>query len=163
MKKILLLAVIVLGLCSCEHPIGGGNKPIGFSITELSIGAQGCDTIITSQLDSWRLSNYIEIIDGGYKQIQFPVCDAVLSSEGFSNPVRPGICSDSIVTVKYDILRKYYVEIVQFEIDWLNFTKETPTRIHLVVKPNLTGKTRKIYLPINTIIAELIEVIQSSE
>jgi hypothetical protein len=163
MKKILLLTVIVLGLCSCEHIMN--SRPTDFLIIKLSIGAQGCDTIITlqPQEDEWFLDDNHMTIDSKY--IDFPVCDAVLSYEtGLPHPVRPGVCSDSIMTVKYDIRSVNRVQIVQFEHDYLNFTKKTPYQIHLVVKQNQTGKTRNIGLPMSALYYIIaFDIIQSSE
>jgi hypothetical protein len=116
MKKILLLTVIMLGLYSCEYP--KNSRPVDAGTIELSIGAHGCDTvmILQPQEDEWYLEeDNITIItmEEGYKRIYFPVCDAVLSNEtGLSKPVRPDVCSDSIMTVKYDILSEKRVEIV---------------------------------------------------
>jgi hypothetical protein len=165
MKKILLLAVIVLGLYSCEYP--NNSRPPGLLKMELSIGSQGCDTIITSQQDECFLDDNHITVD--YKRIDFPVCDAVLSyTTPSQRPVRPGICSDSIMTVKYDIRSGNRVEIVQFESDYLNFTKETPKRMHFVVKPNLTGKIRHFKVSMVTLDASImdfiyLDIIQSSE
>jgi hypothetical protein len=161
MKKIFLLTVIVLGLCSCEHIMN--SRPPDFWTIKLLIDAQGCDTtMIISQPNKWDLRS--PIIEDEYNYIYFPVCDAVLSYEtGLLNPVRSGVCSDSIMTVKYDILSEDRVEIVQFESDYLHFTKETPTRIHLVVKPNLTGKTRRLSMTLAYGDATIIEIIQLSE
>jgi hypothetical protein len=164
MKKIVLLTVIVLGLYSCEYP--ENSRPPDLLKMELLIGSQGCDTIIISQQDVRIFDNHIMI---DYKRIDFPVCDAVLSyTTPSQRPVRPGICSDSIMTVKYDILMKDYIEIVQFESDYLNFTKKTPKRMHFVVKPNLTGKIRHLKVSMVTLDASImdfiyLDIIQSSE
>jgi hypothetical protein len=130
MKNIFLLAVIALGLYSCKEIDGRRTfMEQGFSTTKLLIGAQGCDTLITSQRDEWSLNRKTSI-DG--KPVFLPFCST-----------SPRVCSDdSIYTVKYDNLtgttRLY---IVQIECDWFKITRETSKRMRIIISPNLTGTT----------------------
>jgi hypothetical protein len=169
MKTIFLLILILTGLYSCE-PIDGKFDPQGFSGEVFSIGAQGMDTIITSQRDVWFFAYYIiyKTKNGGYEYIYFPVCEEVAPPDedyrGPNKARKPGVCSDSIMTVKYGILKDDRIEVVQFENDdWFKVTKETPKRLHVIIKPNLTGETRHLLLAINTMLYTKISIIQSSE
>jgi hypothetical protein len=160
MKKFFLLVLIVPGLYSCEHPDVEQIYSQSFSTTELLTGAQGCDTIITSQRDEWTFVDYLRI---NGERIVFPVCEAVSSYQSISDrPQRPGVCSDSILTVKYDIMKER-LETVQIESDWFKFIKETPRKLSIVIKPNLTGETRHIRVPIFDRQGTNIDIIQSSE
>ena len=145
MKYIFLLFAIAFCFSSCERR-GDWEKiyPQGFSATELSFSAKGGNTTITSQRDEWYFFGGIEI-NGEY--FYFPRCGEVFPYVDYSHlkEPKPGICSDNLLTVKYDILKKY-LEIVEIESAWFKITKEDPKQMTVFIEPNLTGETRQIGL-----------------
>ena len=140
MKKKYLLMLFALMLFSCER---GGDwervYPQGFSPTELSFSAKGGNATITSQRDEWSFVDTV-IINGEF--FYFIRCDEILTGYWGTN-LKPGVCSDSLFTVKYDILKKY-IEIVEIESSWFKITKENSKHITVFIEPNLTGETRQI-------------------
>ncbi|GHU69226.1 hypothetical protein FACS189413_07760 [Bacteroidia bacterium] len=159
MKKIFLLTTMVLWFYSCKHDICEEIYPQGFSATEFLLNAERCDTIITSQRDEWSLDAGT-MIDGKY--VDFYRCDEVFHNGYYGIDKKPGVCSDSLFTVKYDILKKY-IEVVQIDGAWFRITKENPKLISIAIKPNLTGTTRQFELLVNDKLGTSITITQSAE
>ena len=141
MKRIFILLAIALCFSACEKTENNVDRiyPQGFSATKLSFSVKGGDAIITSQRDEWSLCDAI-IINGEY--FYFYRCKEILTGY-WGTDLKPGVCSDSFFTVKYDIL-KTYIEIVEIEGSWFKITKENPRQIAVFIDPNLTEEKRQI-------------------
>jgi hypothetical protein len=162
MKKVILFTIIVWGLCSCERERFDVTKlyPQGFSSTELSFSVNGGDTIVTSQRNEWSLDDYF-MYDEQY--FSLPRCDEVFPVTAQGVGRNPGICSDSLFTVKYDFFQKNCFEIIQIESSWFTIIKTTPKQIDIAIEPNLTGKTRQIRLGLGDKQGSNITIFQSIE
>ena len=148
----------VLMLFSCEGRMEK-TYPQGFSTTELSFSTEGGDAIITSQRDEWTLADIVIIEE---KYFYFARCEEIITGY-YGDEVKPGVCSDSLFTVKYDILKKY-VEIVEIEGDWFKIAKVNPKQLNVFIAPNLTGEIRQIRFPIyNRHDGISISIVQSGE
>jgi hypothetical protein len=157
MKKLILLSIIFVGLYACSIPVDP-IYPQGFSATELSFGADGGSAIITSQRDEWCFDLYCDINE---TIAGFPRCEDVFI-DIYSQNNRAGVCSDSVLTVTYDIMNKR-LEAVKIENFWFQVIKETPKQINFIIEPNLTGYSRKFQLYIGDKMGTSIIVTQSAE
>jgi len=161
MKNLYLLLSFALTLFSCggNEEIRDKNYPQGFSATELSFSAKGGNAIVTSQREEWSFPDGLKINGETYYYYR---CEEVFPDIGYSKDNKPGICSDSLFTVKYDILKKY-LEIVEIEGSWFKITKENPKQITVFIEPNLTGEIRQIRISALDISGTSISITQSGE
>jgi hypothetical protein len=160
MKKIFILTIIFAGLIACKNNVAE-IYPQGFSALEFSFDAGGGDTVITSQRDEWTIVDYISINNISFG---FPRCIEVFPENGYNNrkPI-PGTCSDSMLTVKYDFLKDYYIETTQIKTDWFTITKENLKKLSIRICPNATGNMRIIRLNISDKSGTRIIITQSAD
>ena len=152
--------MICTGLYSCR----GGTDPIysqGFSAPELSFNADGGSSIITSQRDEWWFDFCCNIDDIYGVITEFPRCKDVFPDAGYSKDNKPGTCSDSTLSVTYDIINGHF-EAVKIESNWFQVIKETPKQINFIIKANLTGYTRHLQLYVNDRMGTKIIISQSA-
>ena len=127
--------IIAIILVSCGNDVE--KLPHTFSEPNIQFDKAGGDTIIVSQSVEWSFSEALKIDD---KTLSLPRCEEVfLNTEPLVQ--NPDTCSDSILTVKYDIMRKY-LEPVKIESSWFTISKKSLKEVNIVISPNLTNKSR---------------------
>jgi hypothetical protein len=158
MKKIFIIIIIfTTGLFACDKKVTGWTEPQGFSTFELSFDANGGDSTITSRRDEWSLlSIYIDEV-----YFQLPYCENFFLDN--MEDRKPVICSDSLLTVKYDFLKDNTIEPVSIECNWFEIIKENIKTINVRIEPNYTDKMRKITLCIYDTYATRITIAQSAD
>jgi len=138
MKNFIRLMILAISLYSCCNE---EKYPITFSKGDVEFDKTGGNKVIVSLNDDWSFKDSLSI---DYKTLYLPRCVEVFQNT--EPPVyNPGTCSDSILTVKYDIMRKD-LEPVQIEGSWFTISKKSLREISIVVSPNLTGKSRILWI-----------------
>lgn len=139
---ILILMLIAVTLHSCDKKVD--KFPYTFFKTDIQFNKEGGNTTIISQSDEWTFGNCL-LLDN--QTINFPRCEEVFPD---TEPQiqRAGTCSNDILTVKYDFMRKY-LEPVQVEGSWFKLIKKTLKEASIVVSPNLSGKSRNFRVTVD--------------
>ncbi|MDR0566364.1 MAG: hypothetical protein LBG47_04910 [Prevotellaceae bacterium] len=142
MKNMFFLTIVVAILHACGNKVD--KLPPTFSTADIRIAVAGCDTTIISQSDEWTFGDCL-LLDN--QTTNYPQCEEVFSNS--EPPAKtPGICSDKVLTVKYDFLSEKF-EPVQITGSWFKLTKKSLQEANIVVSPNLSGKPRTLKITVD--------------
>lgn len=138
----LFLMIVVAILYSCGDKVD--KLPHTFSTIDIGIDVAGCDTTIISQSDEWTFGDCL-ILDN--QTTNYLQCQEVFSNS--EPPAKtPGICSNKVLTIKYDFLSEKF-EPVQITGSWFKLTKKSLREANIVVSPNLSGKPRTLKITVD--------------